>query len=513
LSEPREPAAPETGPVTRPKRRRRHGRVRRWVVRPFVWGLLLLITLLAAGLYFIQTQYARQKALERIVAQMNRFLGREITIGDVDYTFFPLGVELRDVTIPGPRKGDPPVAFVPFASIQMKVQDLQGRVFDLEQIYIDHPRLYLQLNPDGTSNLPEFHFGPRGGPRRFDVRIGRIVVDQGSIRINERRLPFQLDARAVSGRAIGRAERGGEGGNRLDLLATAQDVVTTLPRAKPYPFTFSAKGSLSPETGRIQIANARVAGPDLQARATGFVNYRSENRRVELRIDGEGAAQLVNRLGYAQQPIEGPATAHVRFAWTPDGWNYSGTAASPRIAALDRVIGDIDAAFRGDRDGIDVDVHRARYAGGTIEGLVSVDTAHAGPGVPVSLDLDYADLSVHQLIADQFPGEDLPIVGGLSGRARGTLEYRFNSESVMTGTGTADIHLRGTGETGLPIEGDLPITLNRGVISSRNLHLIAPGQDVTSPGFTYDLARGSGRLDFRLASRDVGPHGPGARGR
>lgn len=499
-------------PKRRQKRKRRHGRVRRWVVRPFIWGFVLLAALLVAGLFLLQSQYARRKALDRIVAQMEVFLGRRISIGSIDYTFFPLGLELRDVVVPGPRPTDPPVARAPFVSLQIAVRDLDGRVFDLEQIAIVEPEVYLQLNPDGTSNLPEFRFQRRGaGPRRFDVRIGHILVQDGVFRLNERRTPLSLEARAIWGRLVGRAERAGEGGNRLDALLTAQDVVTTLPRARPYRFTVSAKGSVVPEEGQVRIAAAQIAGPDLTARVDGLVNYRSENRKVELGIDARGAAQLVNRLGYTDQPIEGPATVRARFEWTRAGWSYTGTAASPRIAALNRVIEDIQASFTGGPDSLDVDVGHAHYAQGTVSGLVAVDVRggkRRARGVPVALDLEYEDLSIRELIEDQFPGEDLPIVGALSGRARGTLEYRFTSDDVLLGTGRAGVQVRGTSETGLPIAGTLPIFLDRGVISGRDLHLTSPGQDITSSGFTYDVERGTGRLDFRLVSTDVGPLGP-----
>jgi hypothetical protein len=478
------------------------------VVRPFVWGLVLLLALLAGGLLLLQSQFARQRALARIVAQMTDFLGRPIQIGDIDYTVFPFAVELRDVVVPGPRPTDPPVARAPFVRIQMTVKDLEGRVFDLEQIDIERPVVYLQFNPDGTSNLPAFR-SRRGGPKRFDVRIGHILVQDGVFQLNERRVPLELDAQAVWGRLIGRAERQGEGGNRLDGLVTAQEVVTTLPRARPYRFTVSAKGSLLPSDGRVRIAAARLAGPDLSSRASGFVNYRAENRRVELAIEAQGAAQLVNRLGYMERSIEGPVSAHARFEWTPAGWSYSGTASAPRLATFDRVIQDLRAAFIGGPAHLDVNVESSRYAQGTVSGLISIDTRGMGrPGTPVALDLDYADLSLRQVIADQFPGEDLPIVGGLSGRVRGTLEYRFNTEAPLAGSGRADIAVKGTSETGLAISGNLPILLDRGLISGRDLHLTAPGQNVTSPGFTYDLERDTGRFDFRLVSRDVGPLGP-----
>ena len=511
MSEPRDPAAaapdvPEPAPSPPP--RRRPGRVRRWVVRPFFWGLLLLVALGAASWFFLQSQYARRKALDRIVATSSRFLNRKVEIGSVDFSFFPATLQLRDVVLPGPRPGDPPVLRAPFVELRLTVHDLEGRVFDIEEIEVHQPQVYLQFNPDGSSNLPEFRFGGGGGPKRADVRIGHILVQDGTLRINERHLPLHLDARAIWGRVIGRADRGNEGGNRLDLLATAQEVVTTLPRAKPYAFTVSAKGSILPDQGRIRIANTRLAGPDLAARAAGFVDYRAENRRVQLEIQADAQVHLVNRLGYSETPLAGPAAARARFVWTPAGWSYGGTASSPRFTALGRIFQDIQGEFTGGPDGVDVQVERARYAEGSVKGLISVDTTQKGPGVPVALDLDLADLSIHDLLADQFPGETLPVVGGLSGRVGGAFEYRFNTERVLAGSGRADLHARGTSESGLPIAGDLPIKLDRGVISGRDIHLTAPGQDITSSGFTYDLQRGAGSFDFRLASGDVGPLGP-----
>jgi hypothetical protein len=518
VSEPRDPA-PEEAAAAEPESptpqapetpaRRRPGRVRRWVVRPFFWGLLLLVALAAAAWFLLQSQLVRRKAVERAVVAARQYLHRDVRIGSIDFTLFPATIELRDLVIPGPRPADPPVLRAPFVSLRMSIQDLRGRVFNIDEIEVSRPEVYLQFNPDGSSNLPDFGSGASGGgPSQVEVRIGHILVQDGVLRLNERHTPLRLDARAIWGRVTGRADRAGRGGNRLDVLATAQEVLTTLPRARPYRYTVSVKGSILPDQGRIRIATARLAGPDLTGRVDGFIDYRAENRRVDLGIQADGAVNWVNRLGYVEQPLAGPASAGAHFVWTSASWSYRGTASSPRLTALGRVIQDIQAKFTGSADGVDVQVERARYAGGSLKGLVSVDITQPGPGTPVSLDLDLADLSIHDLLADQFPGEALPIVSGLSGRTGGTFEYRFNTERVLAGSGRAGLHVRGTSETGLPVEGDLPITLTRGVISGRDLHLAMPGQDVTSPGFTYDLQRGAGRLDFQLASRDVGPLGP-----
>ncbi len=312
MSEP-EPAAP----------RRRPGRVRRWVVRPFFWALLLLVAFGAGTWFFVQSQLAREKVRQRLIAPVSRFLGRQVEIGSIDYSFFPPEIELRDVVVPGPLPTDPPVLRAPLASLRMSIEDLRGKVFDIEEIEVFRPQVYLQFNPDGSSNLPSFRFSSSPGPKRFDVRIGHILVQDGSLRINERQLPLRLDAKAIWGRAIGRAERSGEGGNRLDLLATAQEVVATLPRAKPYAFTLSAKGSVIPEQGRVRIANARLAGPDLTGPGGGL-----------RRLPGGEPAGGAEPPGRRRGPVGQPRSA-TRSSRSPGRWRRPpASSGRPRVGAM-----------------------------------------------------------------------------------------------------------------------------------------------------------------------------------
>ena len=155
----------------------------------------------------------------------------------------------------------------------------------------------------------------------------------------------------------------------------------------------------------MEIASARLAGPDLKGRADGFVDYRAASRRVELNLQADGGVAVgqPRRLrGAAARRAGRRRSAH--FVWAPAGWSYGGTATSPRFATLGRVIED-------DRD----EVHRrpatastsrssARATpAGSIKGLVSVDTARRGPACRSRSTSISPDLSIHQLLADQFP--------------------------------------------------------------------------------------------------------------
>ncbi len=506
MSEPDEPGAPET-----PKRR--HGRMRRWVVRPAVWGFLLVACLIAAVWFFLDSSYAHKRAASFVIARAQELLNRKIEVGGVDYNLALLSFELHDVVIHGPRPADPPFATVPLVRVDLSWRDLRQRIVRLEQIEVIRPRVYLRFNPDGTSNLPELRTR-KGAKGRFQVQIGRILVQEGVLEMDEQRLPLELDARAVWGRAIGSAERGGEGGNRIDALLTAQEVVATLPHAKPYSFTASAKGSYVP--GLIRFGMVRVAGPDLRASAVGSYEWKGKDRKLGLEVTANGWAQFANRLGYTEQPLQGPVDLRGRIDWTGGPLSYSGTVRSPRLTALDRLFQDIEAGFAGGRDGIELDVERASYAGGNVEGVVAVDygpkASGEARGTPVDLDLSLTRLDFRTVISDQF-GTGLPVVSDLDGRIGGDLVYHFEAGDPITGSGHADLHLDAVHRPDrLAISGDAAVAIEHGVLSSDDIRLTAPSQAVRGTGFLFDMERGAGHFDYQLASRDVGLLAPILRG-
>lgn len=506
MSEEERPPLPETAPA--PPARRRPGRLRRWVVRPFVWGFLLLAVLIAASLLFLQSKYARRQLAARLVAAVSEKIGRPVQVGDVDYTFFPLALELRDVLIPGPAPTDPAVARVPLVRVQATWRDLERRVVRLDQVEAIQPEIYIRIDPDGSTNLPRWRTDRRGR-RRFEVQVGRVLVQDGTFQLNERRIPLRVDARAVWARVTGQAERAGEGGERLDAQVTAQEVMTRLPDATPWPATISAKGTIFPSEGRIRITNARVAGPDLQAQVEGAVQWRGE-KRVSVDIDARGETPLLNRLGYLKEPIEGPFAFRGNARVQGRQILYGGTLTSPRIAILRREFRGIEATLSGGRDRLEVDLRRAEYAGGRIEGPISVPFQDGGrPGTPVELDLVLAGLGLQPLLRDQFPGEDIPVVSGLAGRVGGTLIYDFDSRQPLAGSGFADLRVEAVQQAGgLPLSGDLPLDIEEGVLSSDDLRITAPDQDLRIEGFRFDLQRVAGRLSYHLESRDLGRLAP-----
>ena len=514
------------------------------MVRPFVWGLLLLLAVAAANILFFSSRFARESAADLLRGELSDALGREVTIGAVDFhlwTFTP-SFELRGLMIPGPAPGSPAVLRLERARLRLSWEALARRRLEIQQLDLERPQLYLRINPDGSNNLPRLRRTGGAQPQRVQLAVERLLIENGTFQLNERRARLDLTASAVWARlseapappglpGLGPAPAAGArpptGARRpaapgaaalaLDYLVTAQQIALRLPDARPYPLTLSARGRF--DSDRLRIAAARLSGPDLSAQVDGVIGWRGDNE-VDLGIKARLQAGWVNRVGYLEEPIAGPTDVAGRFTFRHEAWQYTGSLRAPRIDVLHRVFRDLAADFRGDDKDLTIAVRRALYDESTLSGPVVVRTG-AGPGPhggrPVELDLAIRGLALPPFLAELFPrqfaGPGPPVVA-LAGRASGSLRYKFQSSQWRLGSGEAELRIEPAGPPGrgtaggLPLAGELPLRMAGGVLTGGAVKLTAPGQEATVSGFTYDLLRDTGRLDYRLVSHDAGALAP-----
>ncbi|HEX5759786.1 MAG TPA: translocation/assembly module TamB domain-containing protein [Thermoanaerobaculia bacterium] len=473
------------------------GRVRRWVIRPLVWGALLLILAVVALLFFAQSELAHRRAAALVVARLSETLGRQVQVGGVDYQLYPLAFELHHLVVPGARPGDPPFAVVPRVRIQASWRDLRKRVLQLEQIEVLQPRVFVVFFPDGSTNVPSLR-GRKAGRQRFEVRIGRVLVQDGRLRVDQRELPLEVDARAVWGRMVGREP------DVLEGLVTAQEVVVVLPDAKPYRLTTSLRGSFEP--GVIRIHSGRFVGPEIAGEATGAYEWEGRRKSLGLTLRASGQAALANRLGYMEAPIAGRFATQGRLAIDGSRWRFRGAVESPRIDVLDRVFTDLTADLAVEPGMVRAERAHAHYAGGTLRGTVVVDTdarTPEGAGRPVDLDLDLAGLDLARLLEDQ----DLSFPA-LAARVNGPFRYRFLSADPLAGSGIADLRLEGeaavpAGRRALPVSGTARLAIADGVVATSGARFTAPEQTLLASG-SYSLPARRGRFELRLETGDLG---------
>ncbi|HTQ78677.1 MAG TPA: hypothetical protein VMM92_01690, partial [Thermoanaerobaculia bacterium] len=480
-----------------PPPRRRPGRWRRWFVRPVVWGFVLLMALLLGLYYLAGSELAHQRFTAFAITQTSDLLGRPVRIASLDYSLFPLSIELRGLVIPGPTPRDPAFATAELLRVHVPWRYLRRQVLRLDQIEAIRPTLYLEFRPDGTTNFPEIRRQGGKGQSRFQIQIGRLLVQSGEFRLNQRRVTLDIAARSIWARLTGPRT------THLDGLVTAQEVVTSLPNGRPYPVTVSAKVSLLAERSLLRIESARLAGADLRANASGSIGWHGATQ-IDLRCDATGDTRLVNHLGYLDSPLTGPFKLGAFFTMQGDVWRFGGTATAPRVDFLGRTATAAATRFAGDSRQVHVDIDKATYAQGAVKGKVDVDIAAVTKtGQPVDLALDFRGVSIADaLLAEKFP------IAGLSGEGSGHLSYRFNSSEALRGSGQGAVTLTGRyladrPAAGLPVSGQVPLVYERGVLSSPSLQLTAPNQTATGT-LSVDLPSRTGRLDFTLVSGDAG---------
>src|SRR5262249_26457908 len=159
--------------------------------------------------------------------------------------------------------------------------------------------------------------------------------------------------------------------------------------------------------------------------------------------------------------------------WRPGTWGWRGTARASRLRALNWELAGVEAALKGDRSGISVDIDRASYASGAVTGWVQV-----GLGEEVRRtrpELHLADVDAEKLRADS----RIP-VGDLASRLTGTLAYHFREADWRHGDGSGEFRASGDPRQGhgLQLAGTLPLVVANGVVTAPALHLTAPAQAV-----------------------------------
>ncbi|HEX6203393.1 MAG TPA: hypothetical protein VF100_10340, partial [Thermoanaerobaculia bacterium] len=492
-----EEAAGEEVAAAPPRRRRR-----RRLLTVALWAAAL-VALLAVGLWFLYHSAWTAERVRRLVeARMSEYLDRDVEVGRVEYALRPGRFVLYDLVIPSASPDDPPFAVVPRTEIQFALSGFRTVSLDIVSVEVERPEVYVLFFADGTNNLPEIHRPPRERPGRVEVRVGHLLVEDGTIHLDQLELPLEIDASDVLAFAESLDEAPG-GGDRFQAVAAAQDVRIVLPDAEPWYGSVAARGIFTP--GRVDVAGGWVRGPGLAARYSGSYSWSEERREAVIDVEAVGEAGLARRLGYVEETIDGPFRFAGQVTIDEEELRYGGSLTSERLRYGPRVFTAVDAGLAGSRERLVVDVHRAGHAGGTVEGVITVELGGEGEGDgrPVAVDGRFRELSIEAVLADLELETDL--LTRLTGRAAGEVEYRFTTDAPLAGSGEATVRLAGVrGATqGLPLSGRAALTIDDGVLAGDDVLVTAPGQRLTAAG-RYDMEAGIGRFDFRLASEDPG---------
>src|SRR5690606_4074255 len=129
----------------------RHGRWRRFVVRPLVWSLAVLALGLLALRLLLSTEFVRERVRVLIETRAGEAIGRAVQIGDLEFELLPLAIVARDLVVPGDRPDGPAFATLRGLEIGGNLASLRRSVLDLSTVRVEGLDIRLELRPDGDN--------------------------------------------------------------------------------------------------------------------------------------------------------------------------------------------------------------------------------------------------------------------------------------------------------------------------------------------------------------------------
>lgn len=477
----------------------RPGRLRRWLVRPLVWLLTLLLLLVGAVMLYLSSDGFEMRLKTLVEERASEALGRRVTLEALELEPWSLSAEAHGLRIDGPAAGDPPVLVSRRVAVDLSLLDLsvwggEPTVIRLEQLTLLEPRFELRFGEDGVSNLPQLPTGEGGGG--IELQMGRLSVQDGVFVYDERRLPLHLDARRVRGWLTGARD----GGSPYHVRLSARELETRLPGAELFAPAVILDGLIHPD--RFDLTSGTLEAAELEVDLSGVVRWRGPEE-VRIEVTARSSAAWANRLGYLEQPVEGPVSFAGVVLWTPEDWSYSGKLSSDQIEILGLRFERIRGSLAGNADEVRVEVASARHAEGTLEGVLVLDLnetgVEGGRGRPMRLEARAEGLALRRVLDEL--GLELQ---GTAGRLSARLDYEFSTASVWRGCGGGQIRVQGLRRPADPValEGQAPFRIDRGVLRVSGARLTGSAQSATAD-LTYDLDRRTGAVRYRLDTGDL----------
>src|SRR5579863_274526 len=145
-------------------------------------GLLTLLVVLAiAGYLYLRSSAFQQYALGKIVAEANDATGGKTEVGRLEFDLSTLTARLHNITLRGTESRDqPPLLHADGLTVRLKILSALHQNVALRELLIDHPVVYLQVNREGSNNIPPAP-ASKGGSNTsvFDLAVEHTQITNG----------------------------------------------------------------------------------------------------------------------------------------------------------------------------------------------------------------------------------------------------------------------------------------------------------------------------------------------
>jgi translocation and assembly module TamB len=340
-------------------------------------GLALVVALTIA--YTIASGLADRWARRTIIEQLEKTTGARVELGNFHIAWRSLTVRFDGLTLHGHEPaGSPPLFHADILQFDVNVESFWGRKFSLGSVEMSHFSAHLQVEKDGSTNIP----GPRIGASTrapdvrslFDLQVAHLRLEDGEILWNDTRIPLQ----AKGGNFEFAANYTSEDSRPVYLgRASWQQVEVTALHDMPFLSNFSARFTLRRDSFSVTQFQWKTLGSELDAQAN-LANLAQPNAwtfryRGQLRLE-----DLWTILRKRNVP-----GAHIEFAgdgaYSAEQMNFNGRYTADRVTIKHRWFhpGNISAhgSFHADNRSVDLPDLEALVLGGNVSSHVRVDLA------------------------------------------------------------------------------------------------------------------------------------------
>jgi translocation and assembly module TamB len=458
---------------------------------------LIVLLFLALAAYAIWNSDRFQSLFQGVSQQrLSELLQRPVRFRRVDFHIFPPSVTLADVSVGNdPRTPDEPL----LAASELTIgggMSITGGELRFGRVRAVGPKIALAQFPDGTWNLPPGLTGPSKGGGGLKVRVGELVVVQGFLHFEGRKM--DIDGRfedfAVQVTALPR--------NRYNGTLACRRATLRLPSAEPMVLGLDLRFRIDPETGAA-IESLRANGEFGELRATGSVDN-FKNPTVLLLASGDVHIAEVERIFRLKLGFAGDASVRADVRVAGGGFRITGNLSSAKIDAKDFPIEDLQATVLARPEALLARIERARYAGGEASGVFRIENLAGKGPQPMTLVLDAKRISMERFFADlKLPGT------GLSGAASLTASLRWGAAGLERANGGATLSVDAgpasslvRGRFGVPISGGGALTIVDGRIGFEGTTFRFPASSIALTG-GMQIGHWLPDFDFQLRSRDL----------
>jgi translocation and assembly module TamB len=466
--------------------------MRRRVIVTLLAGVFLLGCAVGLAWYLRSPQFANL-VREKVTSAIENATGGRVELGSFHWNVSRLEFEADNLTIHGLEpSAEPPLAHVAKLRVRAHIVSLLTKRVDLTYLGIDSPQIYLIVDRDGKSNLPEPKEKSTTSPvqRLFDLAIARAEVRDGILQINDRQIPFDFLANDVMADAsFNRPDR------RYDATLSVGKIAAKYQNYREVPAASQAEFSVWQNHAQIKRLTLRSQNSSLELSGT-VNNFTNPETRIDYsaQVDLPQAAAIARVSGVRKgtATLSGSAmysaaqySASGKFALR--NVDYAVDAAQLRDASLGGNFQANDAGFR-------LTDLAGRLFGGEVQGTVDVRNGKQPSG---QAQLKLAGLSVEE-VARALSTRTMPMEKmKLAGAAGGVLDLTWKDTPAR---GVADFALDIT-PPAQPARGQLPLSgtvrgsyeLNAGILELHPLQLATNATQIQA----------SGRVGSRTASLNV----------